>query len=240
MKRLAVTLIALLVVLFTSAQKVDTIKTTNSKVIIHFIGHGSLMFEYNDKIIHIDPWSNMGIYDTLPKADVILLTHHHRDHLDSTALTKVVKGNTLLFWTHLCAINSKFPINGTVLSNGDTLSIIGIPIKVVPAYNIINKRPSGEPYHVKGEGNGYILNIDGLTIYVAGDTENIPEMKDLGRIDVAFLPMNNPFTMTPEMLKDAVSIIKPKILYPYHYGTTDTYSINNLLKDIKNTEVRIR
>jgi len=222
------------------AQKTDTIQTKNGNVIIHFAGHGSLMLEYNGKIIHIDPWSKVANYDSLPKADAVLLTHHHLDHLDSTALSKTFTDSTELYWTKLCSYNSKFKANGKVIANGDSFSLQGITVKAVPAYNILNKRNNGEPYHTKGEGNGYILNIDNTTIYIAGDTESIPEMNEFGKIDIAFLPMNIPFTMTPEMVKDAVLTLKPKILYPYHYGKTDTNRVVELLKDYKEIEVRIR
>ncbi|BDX38774.1 metal-dependent hydrolase [Tenuifilaceae bacterium CYCD] len=222
------------------AQKTDTIQTKNGKVIIHFVGHGSLMFEYNGKIIHIDPWSRAANYDSLPKADAVLLTHHHQDHLDSIALAIIFTGSTELYWTKQCACTSKFKANDKIVSNGDTFNTSGITVRAVQAYNILNKRNNGEPYHIKGEGNGYILNIDNTTIYIAGDTESIPEMNKFGKIDIAFLPMNIPFTMTPEIVKDAVLALKPKILYPYHYGKTDTNLVVELLKDYKEIEVRIR
>ena len=114
-----------------------------------------------------------------------------------------------------------------------------IVIEAVPAYNIVNERAPGQPFHPKGEGNGYILTIGGKRFYVAVDTENTPEMKALRKIDVAFLPMNLPYTMTPEMVADAAKAFKPKILYPYHTGETDTKKIVDLLKD-SGIEVRIR
>lgn len=240
MKKFSITLIVLFVALVSVAHKADTVKTSNSHVVIHFLGHGSLMLEYNSKIVHIDPWSKIARYDSLPKADVILLTHHHQDHLDSVALANVITDNTELYWTEICSNFSKFKANGKVVVNGDSFSTQGITVKAVPAYNIVNKRTNGEPYHIKGEGNGYILNIDSTIIYIAGDTENIPEMSEFGRIDIAFLPMNIPFTMTPEMVRDAVLMLKPSILYPYHYGKTDTSLIVELLKDFKDLEVRIK
>jgi L-ascorbate metabolism protein UlaG (beta-lactamase superfamily) len=239
MKHLNSLLLFLSISMSLFAHKVDTLATNNSKVIVHFLGHGTLMLEYNNKIIHIDPWSRIANHDSLPKADAILITHHHLDHLDSIALSKVYTDKTELYWTLICANSSKFKAKGAVISNGDSFNTMNISVKAVPAYNIVNKRESGEPYHIKGEGNGYILNIDGLLVYVAGDTENIPEMAEFGKIDIAFLPMNLPFTMNPEMLKDAVLTLKPKILYPYHYGNTNTNIIVELLKN-SNTEVRIR
>jgi L-ascorbate metabolism protein UlaG (beta-lactamase superfamily) len=126
------------------------------------------------------------------------------------------------------------------MKNGDVKIIKGLEIKAVVAYNIIHKRDSGQPFHPKGDGNGYIITFGDRNVYVAGDTENIPEMKKLKGIDIAFLPMNLPYTMTPEMFADAANAFKPKILYPYHYGETDTSKILELLKDTKEIEVRIR
>lgn len=240
MKKISITLVVLFVALVSVAHKTDTIKTSNSHVVIHFLGHGSLMLEYNSKIVHIDPWSRVASYDSLPKADVILLTHHHQDHLDSVALAKIFVSNTELYWTEICSESSKFKANGKVIANDDSFSTQGITVKAVPAYNIVNKRTNGEPYHIKGEGNGYILNIDNTIIYIAGDTENIPEMSEFGQIDIAFLPMNIPFTMSPAMVRDAVLMLKPRILYPYHYGKTDTNLIVELLKGFSGVEVRIR
>jgi L-ascorbate metabolism protein UlaG (beta-lactamase superfamily) len=110
----------------------------------------------------------------------------------------------------------------------------------VPAYNLVHERSPGVPFHPKGHGNGYVLTFADKRVYVAGDTENVPEMKTLAGVDIAFLPMNLPYTMTPEMAADAARMIRPKILYPYHFGETDTSPIVELLQDQKETEVRIR
>ena len=116
----------------------------------------------------------------------------------------------------------------------------GIRIEAVPAYNIVHMRSPNNPFHPKGEGNGYILTLGDKRIYIAGDTENTPEMKALKNIDIAFLPMNLPYTMTPEMVADAVRAFKPAILYPYHFGSTDTGILVKLLQNSPETEVRIR
>jgi L-ascorbate metabolism protein UlaG (beta-lactamase superfamily) len=125
------------------------------------------------------------------------------------------------------------------MQNGDKKSVDGIEVEAFPAYNIVNMRAPGQPFHPKGTGNGYIITFGDKRIYVAGDTENTPEMKALKNIDVAFLPMNLPYTMTPTMVADAAMAFKPKILYPYHYGDTNTSEIVDLLKNTT-TEVRIR
>jgi len=124
--------------------------------------------------------------------------------------------------------------------NGDVKTVEGLKIEAVPAYNIVHKRDTGQPFHPKGVGNGYIITFGDKRAYVAGDTENIPEMKGLKNIDIAFLPMNLPYTMTPEMVADAAKAFKPKILYPYHFGETDTSKVVSLLKGIPEIEVRIR
>ena len=126
------------------------------------------------------------------------------------------------------------------MKNGDVQTIEGILIEAVPAYNRVHRRDNGQPYHPQGDGNGYVLTFGDKRIYIAGDTENIPEMKALTGIDFAFLPMNLPYTMTPEMAADAARAFRPKVLYPYHYGETDVYRIMELLKDSPNIEVRIR
>jgi L-ascorbate metabolism protein UlaG (beta-lactamase superfamily) len=218
----------------------DIIPTSQGDLTIHFIGHGTLMFEFKGKTIHVDPYSNLFSYTRLPKADLVLVTHHHGDHLDSTALADICTEATTIYWTELCQANSKYRHPATSVQIGSKLDFQGITIEVVPAYNIANKRPNGQPYHPRGEGVGYILTFGDKRVYVAGDTENIPEMKNFGRIDIAFLPMNLPYTMTPEMVREAALVLKPKILYPYHFGKTDTGIIVNLLKDNPEVEVRVK
>jgi len=126
------------------------------------------------------------------------------------------------------------------MKNGDVGTVVGLKIEAVPAYNMVHMRSGGIPFHPKGVGNGYVVTFGDKRVYLAGDTENIPEMKDLKGIDIAFLPMNLPYTMTPEMVADAAMTLKPSILYPYHYGDTDTLKIVDLLKEAKEIEVRIR
>jgi len=127
-----------------------------------------------------------------------------------------------------------------VMKNGDTKSVDGLTVEAVPAYNIVSKRENGQPYHPKGSGNGYIITFGDKRVYIAGDTENIPEMKGFKNIDIAFLPMNLPYTMTPERVADAANMIRPKVLYPYHTGETDIAKLAALMKDQKGIEVRIR
>jgi len=215
----------------------DTIKTSAGNLEITFIGHGTMMFKFDGKVIHIDPWAELADYTKLPKADLILITHEHRDHLDLKTLEILRSEKTAVVCPKICAAQVS---GATVMNNGDVKTIEGLEIKAVPAYNIIHKRDSGQPFHPKGHGNGYIIAFGDRNVYVAGDTENIPEMKKLKDIDIAFLAMNLPYTMTPEMVADAAKALKPKILYPYHYGETNTSRLVALLKDTKGIEVRIR
>lgn len=215
----------------------DIFPLTAGDLEITFIGHGTLIFTFQNKVIHVDPWSNLADYHQLPKADLILVTHEHTDHLDLKAIDILKKEDTVIVLTESCLEKTG---TGLVMKNGDTQTVKDITIKAVPAYNIKHKRDNGQPFHPEGIGNGYIVNFADLTVYIAGDTENIPEMADLKDIDIAFLPMNLPYTMTPEMVAEAAKLIKPRILYPYHFGNTDTSQLVELLKEEKNIEVRIR
>ena len=219
-----------------SLQK-DTVKTSAGDVEITFVGHGTLMLMWNGKTIHVDPWSRLPGFGALPEADLILVTHHHGDHLDTAAIGRIRTPSTVILLTAKCAEQVS---GGTVMKNGDVRKVLGLSVEAVPAYNLIHARPDGTPFHPKGEGNGYILTIGKTRIYVAGDTENTPEMEALRNIDIAFLPMNLPYTMTPEMVAGAAKAFKPKILYPYHYSQTDPAQLVTLLKGTAGVEVRVR
>jgi L-ascorbate metabolism protein UlaG (beta-lactamase superfamily) len=220
-----------------AAFETDVLPTASGDLKITFIGHASMMFEFGGKVIYNDPAGQYGDFSGLPKADVILAAHEHGDHFDLETIRKISKSGTKVVMTPPCAAKLA---GGTVLKNGESATVEGIRIEAVPAYNLVHMRSPGAPYHPKGVGNGYVLTFGDKRVYVAGDTENIPEMKTLGRIDVAFLPMNLPYTMTPEMVADAARMVKPKILYPYHTTDTDTSKLQPLLKDEKGIEVRIR
>jgi len=236
------TAIALLLVLTTRPalagdefQK-DVIKTTAGDLAITFIGHGTLMLEFQDKTIHIDPHEAYADYSKLPKADLILLTHHHHDHLDPEAIKQIRTASTIVILTETCAKTVK---GGMIMRNDEIRQVLDMIVESVPAYNLVHMQKDGTPWHPKGVGNGYVLNLGNKRVYVAGDTEKTPEMKIMGNIDIAFLPMNLPYTMTPEMVAAAVAVIKPGILYPYHYGDTDLAQLRKLLKNSP-TKLRIR
>ena len=215
----------------------DDIKTSSGDLKITFLGHGSLMFSFAGKIIHVDPYSDVADYSKLPKADLVLFTHEHTDHLDLKALGPIRTEKTVVMANPAAGKQ----VEGSIeMKNGDVQMVEGLKIEAVPAYNLFHKRETGEPFHPKGVGNGYIITFGDKRVYVAGDTENIPEMKQLKNIDIAFLPMNLPYTMTPEMAADAAKLFSPKTLYPYHFGETDTSKLVKLLKDTPEIEVRIR
>lgn len=215
----------------------DIIQTSQGNLKITFIGHGTLMFTFGEKIIHVDPVSQYADYSQLPKAYMILITHEHGDHLDQKAIETIRTEKTDVVLTEKCAEKVE---GGLVMKNGDVKIVQGLKIEAVPAYNLVHMRRSGVPFHPKGEGNGYVITFGDKKVYVAGDTENIPEMKALKDIDIAFLPMNLPYTMSPEIVADASKAFRPKILYPYHFADTDTSQIVELLKDEEDIEVRIR
>jgi L-ascorbate metabolism protein UlaG (beta-lactamase superfamily) len=218
----------------------DIIKTSEGDLEIFFIGHGTLMFKYNDLVIHIDPVMSEADYTTMPDADLVLVTHEHGDHLDMTAIGHILKENTTVVMTEKC-MEQLEDFKAVVMKNGDVETLQGIRVNAIPAYNIEHTRSNGDPYHPKGVGNGYILKFGETSVLIGGDTENTPEIKNLNSdISVAFLPMNLPYTMTPEMVADAAMAFQPKILYPYHYGETDPQKLVDLLKDEKGIEVRIR
>jgi L-ascorbate metabolism protein UlaG (beta-lactamase superfamily) len=215
----------------------DTIKTSRGDLVLTFVGHGTIMMSINGKVIHVDPVSQMADYTKMPKADLILITHEHPDHFDLNAINLIKNAKTKIVATETVARQISDVI---IMKNGDIRTIGGLRIEAVPAYNLVNMRSPGNPFHPKGTGNGYIITFGDKRVYIAGDTENTPEMKSLKGIDVAFLPMNLPYTMTPEMVADAAKAFRPKILYPYHYGNTDTAKLTDLLKDTTGIEVRIR
>lgn len=211
----------------------DVYETDKGDLKLTLVGHASLMFEFDGKVIHVDPFSNVADYSKFAKADLIILTHEHGDHLDTAAINLIKKADTKFIVSKLCHEILGF---GEAIENGGSTTYNGIVINAVPAYNMVNKKPNGEYYHPKDQGNGYILSFGNKKVYVAGDTENIPELANLkGTIDIAFLPKNLPYTMSDEMFIDAVQKVSPKHLYPYHFSEYDEAKINAALSgnDVK-------
>ena len=220
------------------AADTDTIKTSEGPLTIGFVGHGSVYFQFKGMTIQVDPYSEVGDYSVLPKADMVLITHEHYDHLDLKALALTTKPGAPVVTNAAAGAQ----VSGAkIMKNGDKLTLKGINIEAMPAYNMVHKRPDGEFFHPQGVGNGYVLTFGDKRVYVAGDTEDIPEMAALSGIDIAFIPVNLPYTMNPEMAVHATKLLKAKILYPYHTGDTDMVKLAALLKKTApETDVRIR
>lgn len=204
---------------------------------ITLIKHGSLEIRYQGLSIQVDPVSKLGDRVTdyaaaFPKADFILVTHEHFDHFDQAAIAALTGPKTRLMTNARCAEMLGY---GTALANGDAADLTAnVLLEAVPAYNTTEGHLQ---FHPKGRDNGFVLTIDGLRIYIAGDTEDIPEMADIRDIDVAFLPVNQPYTMTPEQCVRAAKVLSPKVLIPYHYGETD---LSGLPAALPGMDVRIR
>ncbi len=238
MKKMIVILLVLASFVFLMADDAfvtDTFQTCDGDVEMTWYGHASLKFEYNGKVIYVDPVGRQADFSKEVKADLILITHQHGDHLDADVIHQLSQEKTSLICSESCL--SKIS-EGIVMKNGDTKEIYNISIEAVPAYNIIQMRDNGKPWHPKGVGNGYVLTFGDKHFYVAGDTEVIPEMKDLKDIDVAFLPVRIPYTMSPEMFVEAVEMLSPEIVYPYHLGSEETAQLKTMIKDLK-SDIRI-
>lgn len=236
MKKTVLVFMSIMVYTLSHAQAFnpDTYETSKGKLTISFIGHGTLMFQFNGKTIQVDPWSKLADYGVLPKADLILITHAHSDHLDTTAIRKTSKAGTVLVGTAEVVGKIK---QGEVMKNGDIRTILGLSIEALPAYNSTSGK---EKFHPKGMGNGYLIQFGNKQVYVAGDTEDIPEMALLKGVDIAFLPVNQPYTMLPEQLAHAVQLFKPNVVYPYHFGETDMNKVQELLKPFTYTKLILK
>ncbi len=213
----------------------DFFDTGKGELKITFLGHATLVLEFSGKLVYIDPVKQYGDFGKFPKADLVLVTHEHGDHLDPSSIAALRKDATRIV---LNESSRKKLGYGEVLEHSQRLQSAEISVTAVPAYNVTQGRTNYHPKERKD--NGYILTVGDLRIYVAGDTEPVPEMAELGEIDIAFLPMNLPFTMTPEQTAEAARMVNPKILYPYHFGNTDTSLLLKELAGESGIEVRLR
>ena len=218
-----------------TSRPVEEFKTASGIVKITPIRHASLMIEAGGKVIQVDPWSQ-GNFEGLPKADLILITDIHPDHLDQAAIDKVKKDGTVYIAP---AAVAKTITAAKVIGNSESTTWEPWKIEAVPMYNLKRGPSPGTFFHDKGRGNGYVLTYGGTRFYLSGDTEGIPEMRALKNIDVAFVCMNLPYTMTPEEAADAVRAFHPKMVYPYHYRGSDTGAFKKVL-DGSGIDVRLR
>lgn len=225
--------------ILTDTYECDRFQTASGMTVkIRALMHASMWIEAGDIQIFVDPVSQLGNrsvdYTNMPSADFILVTHQHHDHLDREAINAVSDDHTQLITNKSSADILGF---GLIMANSDRQQLRDkISVEAVPAYNTTEGHMQ---FHPKGRDNGYILTIDGLRIYIAGDTEDIPEMQTIKDIDIAFLPCNQPYTMTLEQLIRAAQTIRPKVLFPYHYSQTDFSSLPSALEN-ENIDLRIR
>ncbi len=215
------------------SRPVDEFTTSAGPVRITVINHASMMVEGGGAVIQVDPVGAQR-YAALPQADLVLICHTHPDHLDAAAVEKLKKADTIVLGPESVA---KALPGTTVIRNGESRQVGRWRVEAVPAYNLTRGPAPGSFYHPKGDGNGYVLTFGDKRFYIAGDTENIPELAALKNIEVAFLPVNLPFTMTPEEAAAAARVIKPKIVYPYHSRGSD---LSILVKALEGSGIQVR
>jgi L-ascorbate metabolism protein UlaG (beta-lactamase superfamily) len=218
----------------------DHVATSDGDLIIHPLNHATFVMGWKEKTIYVDPVGSGKRFDGFPKPDLILVTDIHGDHLSPETLEAVADAKTTVVAPSAVAekLPEKLRKQTTVLANGETKkSVTGVSIEAVPMYNLTADRLK---YHNKGRGNGYVLTMGGKRVYISGDTEDIPEMRALQNIDVAFVCMNLPYTMTEEQAASAVRAFKPKIVYPYHYRDSDVEKFKKLVGEGSGIEVRLR
>jgi L-ascorbate metabolism protein UlaG (beta-lactamase superfamily) len=204
----------------TSPQQAATTSATPSQgasvegdIRITPITHASFQLEHGGRVIHVDPTS-AGDYSAAKQADLILVTDIHQDHLDPAAIARVRKAGAPVVAPAAAAEKIESP---TAIANGETKTVAGVSVEAVPMYNLQRGPASGQLFHTKGRGNGYVLTLGARRVYVAGDTECTAEMRALKDIDIAFIPMNLPYTMPPSEAAECVKAFRPKVVYPYHY-----------------------
>jgi L-ascorbate metabolism protein UlaG (beta-lactamase superfamily) len=208
-------------------------KTSEGNLTAQPINHSAIRFAFKDKQYYVDP-AGEADWDKMPKADVILITHEHGDHLSPRVIDQIKKDGTLIFANASSVKKAGF---GEALEVGQSKKVLDITVEAVAAYNL---DPERLKYHPKDrKDNGYVLTFGDKRVYVAGDTEGTPEMKALKDIAIAFLPINLPYTMPPKEAAEAAKAFKPKILYPYHQGKSDPAEVKKLLADEKAIEVRV-
>jgi L-ascorbate metabolism protein UlaG (beta-lactamase superfamily) len=213
---------------------VAVLKTSAGDLVIHPLNHSALRFEFRGKQYYVDP-SGKADWDKLPKADAILITHEHGDHLDAKVIDKIKKEGTVIVASAPAA--KKAPAGTGAIAVGQVKGVLDANVEAVAAYNLTADRLN---YHPKSRGDcGFVITFGDKRVYVAGDTEETPEMKALKGIDVAFLPINLPYTMTPKEAAEAAMDFKPKVLYPYHQGRSAPAEVKRLLAGERSIEVRV-
>lgn len=224
----------------------STVPATGGNITITPLQHATVQLEYAGKVIQVDP--AQGDLASAKPGDLVLVTDIHGDHLNPDGIAKVRKAGAAVVMPEAvrAQVGDKVPAPIEVLANGQTKTVAGVAIEAVPMYNLQRGPAAGQLFHTKGRGNGYVVTLGGKRVYFAGDTECVPEIKALKNIDVAFMPMNLPYTMPPAEAAECVKAFKPKIVYPYHYrgqspeNTGDTKEFATALKSTAGVEVRVR
>jgi L-ascorbate metabolism protein UlaG (beta-lactamase superfamily) len=207
---------------FTAGAQVkgDSYKTNSGEIVIHPVQHASFVMSVPGLVIWNDPVGGKALYDGQPAPGLVLITHEHPDHFDPETLAAIVGADTRLVVNR--SVMEKLPADlkakATAIGNGEKTEVGPVAIEAVPAYNTTEER---KQYHPKGRDNGYVLAIDGCRVYIAGDTEDTPEMRAQKDIYIAFVPMNLPYTMDIDQAASAVAEFKPAFVYPYHYKGQD-------------------
>ena len=211
----------------------EEFKTSAGVLQLTPIQHASLVIQAGGKVLYVDP--AQGKYDGLPKADYILITDIHFDHMAPAVVDKLRKPGTVILAPKAVAATVK---GCTIISNGETKTVGEFKVEAIPMYNL-GPAPDGTVYHEKGRGNGYVVTYGGKRFYFSGDTEGTPEMRALKNIDVAFVCMNLPYTMSPRAAAEAVKASHPGIVYPYHYrgGGVDP---KDFVKALEGTGIEVR
>jgi len=217
----------------------DWIETENGDLLIHPILHGSVIFEWNDLNVYADPWGSADLYEGKGDPDLILISHPHGDHLSPETLASLNTENTTFIVPQVVAdqLPDEYANQIVILANGESITRQGIHIEAIPMYNL----PNEGARHTKGWGNGYVLTMGGKSIYVSGDTEDIPEMRNLENIDIAFVCMNLPYTMDIYQAASAVLEFEPTIMYPYHHRGQDIERFKEVVDwEGKDIDVRLK
>jgi L-ascorbate metabolism protein UlaG (beta-lactamase superfamily) len=242
MIKIVFTMMLAAVALNANAQ-VESIQTSNGSLQIHPITHATFVLNYNNKAYYVDPTGGPSAFTGMAKPDVILITDIHGDHCDPKTVDSIRTNNTIIVAPRAVAerLTGVNPSKLVILNNGQKKDQAGVTITAVPMYNLPEEADSR---HTKGRGNGYVINFGGKNIYVSGDTEDIPEMRQLKNIDAAFVCMNLPYTMDINQAASAVLEFKPKVVYPYHYrgqgGLSDVDAFKKLVNDgNKDIDVRL-
>lgn len=197
----------------------DHVQTASGDVVIHPVNHASFLMRWNDVVIYNDPVGEASMYQGLPRAHLILVSHSHGDHFSSATLTAVKQAETILIAPAAVysSLSSILRAQTIPLANGGLTNVLGLTVEAIPAYN---------SNHPKGTGNGYVVTMGGRRFYMSGDTGNIAETRALQNIDVAFLCMNVPFTMPVTDAANATRSFRPRLIYPYHFRNQDNTFAN--------------